>query len=98
LGISSGANFIAALKIQEKLGPDTVVVTIFPDDNKKYLSTDLMKTEPIKDGFLSVDVDLEYYTSFKRVCATCCDPNDCRDKITFAQIDKDIMNFCPIAK
>jgi cysteine synthase A len=98
LGISSGANFIAALKIQEKLGPETAVVTIFPDDNKKYLTTDLLRTEPIKDDFLSVDVELEYYTSFKRVCATCCDPSECRDKITFAQIDKDIMNFCPIAK
>jgi cysteine synthase A len=98
LGISSGANFIAALKIQEKLGPDTVVVTVFSDDNKKYLSTDLMKSEPVKEGFLSTDVELEYYTSFKRVCATCCEPSECRENLTFADIDKDIMQFCPIIK
>ena len=34
LGISSGANFLAALQVQEKLGPEAVVVTIFCDDNK----------------------------------------------------------------
>ena len=37
VGISSGANFIGALKIQNELGKDAVVVTVFPDDNKKYL-------------------------------------------------------------
>lgn len=98
LGISSGANFIAALKLQDKLGPDTAVVTIFPDDNKKYLSTDLLKTEPVKPGFLSVDVELEYFTSFKRVCATCCDPRECLDKTTFDYVDKEMMGFCPLTK
>lgn len=98
LGISSGANFIGALKLQEKLGPNSVVVTIFPDDNKKYLSTDLMKTEPVKEGFLSVDVELEYFTSFKRVCATCCTPNECIEKTTFAFLDKEMMSFCPLTK
>jgi cysteine synthase len=48
VGISSGANFIGAILVQNRLGKDKVVVTIFPDDNKKYLSTDLMKTEPPK--------------------------------------------------
>ena len=38
IGISSGANFLAALKQKEKQ-----VGTIFPDDAKKYLSTDLSK-------------------------------------------------------
>ena len=47
VGISSGANFLGALIAQEKLGKDSIVVTIFADDNKKYLSTDLMKKEPI---------------------------------------------------
>jgi len=79
VGISSGANFIGALKIQEKLGPDAVVVTVFADDNKKYLSTDLMKEEPIKEEFLSTDVVLNSYAAYKRVCHTCCNPKDCME-------------------
>ncbi len=56
VGISSGANLVGALMLQEKLGENSTVVTVFSDDNKKYLSTDLMKTEAIKDHFLSKDV------------------------------------------
>ncbi|MCK5076494.1 MAG: cysteine synthase family protein, partial [Calditrichia bacterium] len=55
VGISSGANFLGALKTQEELGSEAVVVTIFPDDNKKYLSTDLLREEPVKNGFLAPD-------------------------------------------
>jgi cysteine synthase A len=77
VGISSGANFLGAIKIQNKLGSDSVVTTIFPDDNKKYLSTDLLKQEPIKDHFLSTDVNLKTFHGFKRVCYTCCDPHEC---------------------
>lgn len=58
VGVSSGANFLGAIIAQEKLGSDKTVVTIFSDDNKKYLSTDLMKEEPIKDDFLSTAVEL----------------------------------------
>jgi hypothetical protein len=42
VGISSGANFLGALKVQEQLGAQSVVATVFPDSNKKYLSTDLL--------------------------------------------------------
>jgi cysteine synthase A len=58
VGISSGANFLGALIAQEKLGYNANVVTIFCDSNKKYLSTDLMRTEPIKDEFLSSEIEL----------------------------------------
>lgn len=58
VGISSGANFLGAIIAQEKLGKDAVVVTVFPDDNKKYLSTDLMSDEPVKEEFLSKDIEL----------------------------------------
>lgn len=58
LGISSGANFLGAILAQEKLGKDSTVVTIFADDNKKYLSTDLMKEEEVKEDFISKDVEL----------------------------------------
>ncbi len=56
VGISSGANFIGALMLQEKLGKNKNIVTVFSDDNKKYLSTDLMKEEEIKEHFLSKDI------------------------------------------
>lgn len=71
VGISSGANFIAALMAQEKLGPDAVVVTVFSDDNKKYLSTDLMREEPVKAGFLSPGIELVSFDSASRVCEVC---------------------------
>ena len=58
VGISSGANFLAALKIAEELGSDSVVCTIFCDSNKKYLSTDLCSDEPVKDGYLAPDVEI----------------------------------------
>ncbi len=66
LGISRGANLLAALQVQEKLGPEAVVVTIFCDDNKKYLSTDLLRTEPVKAGYYSPDIELICYEAFKR--------------------------------
>jgi cysteine synthase A len=81
VGISSGANFIGALMIQNELGDDSVVVTVFPDSNKKYLSTDLMRKEPVKPGFLSSDVVLKDFNSFRRVCRTCCDPLDCVEAV-----------------
>ncbi len=77
VGISSGANFIGALQVQNEMGEDAIVVTVFPDDNKKYLSTDLLKKEPIKKDFLSKDIKLISYRAFKRVCHTCCDPSEC---------------------
>ena len=80
VGISSGANLLGALKVQEMMGRDKIVSTIFPDDNKKYLSTDLLKEEPVKDLHLSKDVELVSFRSFKRVCHTCCDPENCLEK------------------
>lgn len=59
VGISSGANFIGALMLQNELGKETNIITVFADDNKKYLSTDLMKQEPIKEHFLSKDISLK---------------------------------------
>jgi cysteine synthase A len=77
VGISSGANFLGALMVQNQMGRDAVVVTVFSDDNKKYLSTDLMREEPVKPGFLSPDVELLEYCAVKRNCYTCCKPQDC---------------------
>ena len=75
------ANLLGALMVQEQMGPDAVVVTVFADDNKKYLSTDLMKEEPVKDGFLSTDIELKSFRAFKRSCALCCDFEACSVKL-----------------
>lgn len=40
-GISSGANFFAAMKIAEELGSSKKVVVVFPDTGERYLSTQL---------------------------------------------------------
>lgn len=59
VGISSGANFLGAIIAQDLLeDPQAVVVTVFADDNKKYLSTDYVKEELVKSDFLSTDVKL----------------------------------------
>lgn len=66
VGISSGANLIGAIQLQERLGGKSVVVTVFSDSNKKYLSTDLMKEEPVKDGYYSTDLDFLDYKALSR--------------------------------
>src|SRR5580765_4036159 len=73
VGISSGANFIGALMVQNELGDDAVVTTVFSDDNKKYLSTDLLREERPQPDFLTPEVKLLSYQAFKRVCYTCFD-------------------------
>ena len=93
VGISSGANFIGALMMQNKLGKDTTVATIFSDDNKKYLSTDLLRTEPVKDDFLSNDIELLHFKAFKRVCQTCCEPEDCIESLFEDSSVK--LPYCP---
>jgi cysteine synthase len=77
VGISSGANFIGALKVQNELGSQSIVTTVFSDSNKKYLSTDLMREEPVKDDYLTPDIELLDFSVFKRVCKTCCDQQNC---------------------
>ena len=71
VGISSGANFLAAVQVQDALGDDAVVATVFPDDNKKYLSTDLLRDEPVKPHHLSPGVTLLAFRALSRVCNAC---------------------------
>lgn len=71
VGISSGCNFLAALTVQERLGPDAVVVTVFSDDNKKYLSTDLMRKERVLENYLAPHIELLALSATQRVCAFC---------------------------
>ena len=59
VGISSGANFIGAVLAQNKI--ENSIVTIFADDNKKYLSTELGKKETENINFISNKVQLLGY-------------------------------------
>ncbi len=65
VGISSGANILGAMQLVEELGSDATVVTILPDSNKKYLSTDLCHDEPIRDDYLTPRVKLERFTAVR---------------------------------
>jgi cysteine synthase A len=71
VGISSGANFIGALMVQDELGPEAVVATVFCDSNKKYLSTDLLRNEPAREDYLSPHVEVLGYTALSRTCVFC---------------------------
>ncbi len=59
VGISSGANMIAAIILKE-IGYNTVA-TVFPDDLKKYLSTDLNSDIKLNSDNVSSKVDLIDY-------------------------------------
>src|SRR5215831_6965072 len=76
VGISSGANFLGALKVQDEMGGDAVVTTVFADDNKKYLTTDLLRYERPQSGYLTPEIELVSYEAIKRVCYTCFDGDD----------------------
>ncbi len=55
-GISSGANFLGAIILQDRI--KNPVVTVFADDNKKYLSTDLAQNVDNNEKWISNHVDL----------------------------------------
>lgn len=59
VGISSGANLIASILAKEETKGN--VVTVFPDDNKKYLTTDLSKPIETNEEFISNKVQILDY-------------------------------------
>ena len=63
VGISSGANMIVSVLAKEKTQGN--VVTVFPDDNKKYLSTDLSKSIDKNKEFLSNKIEILDYEFIK---------------------------------
>ena len=71
VGISSGANLLGALKVQDELDPTAAVTTVFADSNKKYLSTDLLRTEGTKPEYLSPHIEVTGFKAFMRVCTFC---------------------------
>lgn len=56
VGISSGANFLASVIVKDKNSRN--VVTVFADDNKKYLSTDLNKEIDLNPNFISNQIEI----------------------------------------
>ncbi len=70
VGISSGCNFLAAAMLQDSLG-DGVVATVFADDNKKYLTTDLLREEPVLPGYHAPEIELAGIRVLRRNCAVC---------------------------
>jgi len=76
VGISSGANFLAAVEAQDELGAGGVVATVFCDSNKKYLSTDLLREEPAKPDHRTPHIHLLGFRAMNRVCGVCFDPSD----------------------
>ena len=59
VGISSGANMIASVIAKEE--NEGNVVTVFPDDNKKYLSTELSKKIVDNEKYISNKIELLDY-------------------------------------
>ena len=59
VGISSGANFLAAILLNEKFNDK--IVTVFPDDNKKYLTTLLSEKIDNNFNFVSNKIKLINY-------------------------------------
>jgi cysteine synthase A len=67
VGISSGANVVGAIRLARSLGPQANVVTVLPDSNKKYLSTDLLRDQPSRAGYLSAEVRFTGYEPISRL-------------------------------
>ena len=59
VGISSGANLIGAVQLGYKLEKD--IITIFADDNKKYLSTELSKNIDENKQFISNKIEVRQF-------------------------------------
>jgi len=59
VGISSGANMIASVLAKEE--NEGNIITVFADDNKKYLTTDLSKPLDNNTKFISNQIDILDY-------------------------------------
>ncbi len=59
VGISSGANMLASVIAKEN--NSKAIVTVFADDNKKYISTDLSKQVDKNSRFISNQIELLNY-------------------------------------
>ncbi|RMH00840.1 MAG: cysteine synthase family protein [Planctomycetota bacterium] len=71
VGISSGANFLGALLAAERLGDGAQVATVFPDCNKKYLSTDYCREEEPREGYFADEAELDGFDVVPWRCERC---------------------------
>lgn len=62
VGISSGANLLGAILLNHQDNINNTI-TIFPDDNKKYLTTDLTKELKYNKNLISNQIELISYES-----------------------------------
>lgn len=60
VGISSGANMLGSVLLQDNINKS--VITVFPDDNKKYLTTDLKNDIDYNSDFISNKIELLEYS------------------------------------
>lgn len=58
VGISSGANLLGCLIAGDRIGADKTIVTVFADDNKKYLSTDYCADFPADASCMTSQIEL----------------------------------------
>ena len=58
VGISSGCNFLAAVHAAAEHPANAVAVTVFPDCNKKYLSTGLLREELVRESYWTPEIEL----------------------------------------
>ena len=70
VGISSGANVIGAIQLAHRMPREAVVVTLLCDSNKKYLSTDLVRDEPVQPGYVSSETEFIAYDPIGRLNQT----------------------------
>ena len=64
VGISSGANLLGSILLNNEINSN--VVTVFADDNKKYLSTDLSKDIDQNSDFISNKIKLLSYENIEK--------------------------------
>lgn len=65
VGISSGANLLGAVKALYEMGENATMVTVFADDNKKYLSTDYSEHFNIEESYMTKDIKLLGVKAYK---------------------------------
>ena len=63
VGVSSGANLLGAIMEWEKTGG--TVVTVFADDNKKYLSTDYAKVNTLMPSEITSQLELTGFKAYR---------------------------------
>lgn len=67
VGVSSGANFLGSVLAQNMQGKDSVIVTAFADDNKKYLSTDYSQPQAMREEYISSHIELVTVKAYRSI-------------------------------